>query len=216
MVRPVRWGLVAALIVLAAPTAAAAQAPDERAAARAFADAALRFQAGLAPLEPRYLEISWRLPRCVTRLVRRLPDRRDRKILLLPFTNYYGELGRLFEPSLTRFSAELHAIQTADPALRAGRTAWRRMRRVFGALAALPTVDLCGEARRLVASGFARTPAIRRAVRLMALIRRDPLHDFNRRTERAARRLRELGVPPEHAQVFEDDVDDVFEDDPPR
>jgi hypothetical protein len=214
-----RWAAaIGVVLLLAVPAAAAGQAPpDERAAARAFADAALRFQGSVAPLEPRYQQLSrGSLPRCVPRLLRRVPERRVRRILLLPFTNFYGELGRLFEPALTRFSMELHAVQTPDPALRSGRTAWRRMRRVFATLAAIPPVDVCAEARTLIAGGFAPTPAIRRGLRLRALMERDPLDDFDRRVERAERRLIELGIPREQAQVFEDDVDDAFESDPRR
>lgn len=200
-------------IVLAIPVPAAAQAPpDEVAAARAFADSALRFRAALTPLEQRYEDVSRaRLPRCFRQLLRRVPERRVDSVLLLPLANFYGEIGRLLGPALTRFSMELHGVQTADPALRAGRTAWRRMRRLFRALAAIAPIDVCAETRRFVAGGFQLTPGIRRRLRLRALIRRDPVHDFDRRVARAQRRLRELGVPPEQAQAFADDPDDSFE-----
>jgi hypothetical protein len=205
--------LLIAAVLLGAADAAAQAPPDERVAARAFADAALGFHAALAPLEPRYQEISREpLPRCVRRLVRRLPERRAVRIGMLLLANHYGELGRLFAPPLTQLSRDLHGVQTADTALRAGRTAWRRMRRVFAELAAIRSVDICAEARRYVDGGFAPTPAIRRSRRLMALLERDPLDDFNRRVERAERRLVELGVPREEAEVFERDPDDTFED----
>jgi hypothetical protein len=199
----------ALLVAVAAPAQAP---PDERAAARAFADAGLRFHAALAPLEPRYQEISRTPPpRCVRRFARRFREPRAVRILLLPLASYYGEIGRLFAPALTTFSMNLHGIQTDDPALRAGRTAWRRMRQVFAELAAIPPVDICAEARRYIRGGFERTPAITHGLRLRALMRRDPVDDFNRRVARAGHRLRELGIPPEEAEAFERDPDDGFE-----
>jgi hypothetical protein len=205
--------LIPAALLVAAAAAPAQAPPDERAAARAFADAALRFHAALAPLEPRHQEISrTRPPRCLLRLARRLPERRRVPALQLLATNYYGEIGRLFAPALTTFSMDLHGVETDDPALRAGRTGWRRMRQVVAELAAVPPVDICAEARRYIDGGFERTPAIRRAQRLWALMERDPLEDFDQRVERAERRLRELGIPREEAEAFERDPDDTFED----
>jgi hypothetical protein len=85
------------------------------------------------------------------------------------------------------------------------------MRRVVAELAGFPRLDVCVEVRRYVDGGFERTRAVTLARRVRALLDRDPLADFDRRVERAERRLIELGIPPEQAQVFAREIDDAFD-----
>jgi hypothetical protein len=198
----VRAALIGALIAVAAAPAAG-QAPDERAAARAFADAGLRLGEALEGQDPPSEPEEER--RCADRLRRRTaPDE-----FRWPMINGLGTgqddlrpLARLLEPPFTQFSLDLHAVATADPALRGGRTAVRRARRLFAALAALRRIDVCAHLLRWERGGFEPTPEMRRRLRLLAAYDRISEGDAARRLVRAGERMIELGVPPEEARAF--------------
>jgi hypothetical protein len=202
--------VVPALLVIAAPATAAAQAPpDERAAARAFADAALRLATTVEALEPRYGPmIDADPPRCLKRLARRGPQPRSDDLAMLHFGEVFRRVGVLLEPALTQFSMALHAVQTSDPALRGGRTAWRRARRIYATLAAAPAIDVCAEAQRYADGGFEPTPAVRRARKLARLLVVDELRDFDDRVERTIVRLRRLGIPRNEASAFDGETEE--------
>jgi hypothetical protein len=190
-----RGALVAGALIL---LTGATQAPDERAAARAFADAGLRYQAAIEALEPQLDALIERPERrCAERARRRSAEHRWDEINGLgSFQDEQRPTARLVEPAVTRLSLELHAVETADPALRGGRTAVRRLRRTNAAVAALPPVNVCAEVRRLVASGFEPTPAIRRMRRATAAFERVVAgDDTERRVDRMVSRMQELGVP---------------------
>jgi hypothetical protein len=189
--------------LLAFPAAAGAQAPGERAAARAFADAGLRLAAFIDGAEQQF---DAPLSRCARRQLRRLADERAADGYELAAMRQAGEAARLLAQPLLAFSRELHGVQTADPALRGGRTAWRRIRRAFQALEPFAGMDLCAELRRYVAAGFRRTPAVRRARRAFRRYDRR-IAGSARRMDRAIERLQELGVPRAEARAFDGEAD---------
>jgi hypothetical protein len=209
VVRPVTRGAVLALVALATPAVAAAQAPDERAAARAFADAGIRLAAFFDGSEAQFdATVTTRPPRCVRRLLRQIPDDRARQAHILAGMPPEGRVARLVEQPLLEFSRRLHGVQTADPALRSGRTAWRRLRRAFLKMAPFADLNVCVELRRYAASGFRRTPAMRRASRALDAYARAITGDFGPRLDRAIERLQELGVPRAEARAFDGETDD--------
>jgi hypothetical protein len=208
MLPPMLHGLAVVALTLAA---APAQAPDERAAARAFADAGLRFHAAVEAVRPQIA----RLPdppdrKCADRARRRIPERHwDEVNLLGEVGDVYGAVADLVEAPLMQFSLELHSVQTADPALRGGRTAIRRVRRAYVMIQALPPVDVCAEIRRWVDGGFEPTPAIRRERRALRALDALSTFRFLRRLGRTTARLRALGVPAHEADAFDGQTEDV-------
>jgi hypothetical protein len=191
---------LAAAALLAAAAQASAQAPDERADARAFADAALRHRAAVA--EAFRMEEARRTPAGRPCRPDRVPRRHRRDATKLMATAGYGALGRLLGPALLEFSLALHAVDTADPVLRSGRTAWRRMRRLLARMAARPAVDLCAELRRWARAGYEPIAAVRDARRAWRVLRAFDGNGFERRVHRAAARLRRLGVPRDESYAF--------------
>ena len=201
------FALLTIVFVLVAPATAGAQAPpDERANARAFADIGLRLAADFATageaMEARFAET----PACLrakplARRLQRAPERRVEAIFALFGTQVIGDYARTVDPVIVRALADMHAIPTGDRDLRGGRTAWRRIHRVYSSFAALPAADVCSEARAFVRSGFRRTPAMRRAQRTLHAA--DHTGGIDRRLARAIKRLAELGVPAGDADLFD-------------
>jgi len=203
----IAFALLSAVFVLAAPATASGQAPvDERANAHAFADIGVRLAADFAAagetMEARFAAA----PACLSakplaRKLQRAPERRVEAVFALFGTQVIGDYARTVDPSIVRALAQMHAIPTAEPALRGGRTAWRRIHRVYSGFAALPAADVCREARAFVRSGFRRTPAMRRAQRALHVA--DHTGGIDRRLARAVTRLEQLGVPAADANVFD-------------
>jgi hypothetical protein len=181
---------LAAAALLAAAAPASAQAPDERADARAAVAEAFR------------MEEARRTPAGRPCRPDRVPRRHRRDATKLMATAGYGALGRLLGPALLEFSLALHAVDTADPVLRSGRTAWRRMRRLLARMAARPAVDLCAELRRWARAGYEPIAAVRDARRAWRVLRAFDGNGFERRVHRAAARLRRLGVPRDESYAF--------------
>jgi hypothetical protein len=201
---------VVAFLLLAAPVGAQTPPPDDRAAARAFADAALRFQAAIEPiLETRFEPERER--RCSYRARRRIAEHRwDEVILLHSFEDEHRSLAQAVTPALTQLSIDLHAVATADPALRAGRTGVRRVRRMYADVAAVPRYDVCAEIERWVDGDFRPTPVLRRVQQTTsALDRAIEDGDIERRACRMVLRLRELGIPEREAGVFYEGGEDA-------
>ena len=181
---------VAALVAGAAP----AQVPDERAAAFAFAAALERFATGVEPLTG----VSFDEPperACAFRVRRRLPEHRWDEVNLLNGIEADIEQARAVYPVLRQLSLDLHGVPTADPDLRAGRTAMRRVRRGWAGVAALPEPDVCAEVGRYVDAGHRLTPAMRRIRRALRGRELAQAPDIMRRAERMEARMVELGVP---------------------
>jgi hypothetical protein len=111
-------------------------------------------------------------------------------------------------PAITQANTELAAMVTADPALRAGRTAWRRVLLKYTQFGALEPVRFCSQMRDYVRSDFRPTAAMRRASRMYGQATRWDTTDIDRRLAAAVKRLIELGVAPTDADAFDGEIDD--------
>jgi hypothetical protein len=199
--------LLTLVFLVAVPATASGQAPlDEPANARAFADVGVAMaeplRAAAAPLDATVSDP----PPCLTgtRLARRLdraPKRRGDAFSALYSAQLVGTFTRAAAPIIADAVAAMHAIQTADPGLRGGRTAWRRIQRAYATISALPVVDICAEAHTFVRSGYHRTPVIRQAQRTMQEV--EHTGGIDRRLARAVKRLEALGVPAADADLFD-------------
>lgn len=199
--------LLTVVFLLVAPTVASAQAPpDERANARAFADIGLRlvdeFEAASVALQatigaPTGCLREGRL----ARRIQRAPKGRAAALSTIELTQGLGAFMRTIDPAVRRAVSDMHAIPTADPGLRGGRTAWRRIQRVYASLAALPAVNVCAEARKFVRNGYRRSSAMRLAQRTMHAA--EHTGGIDRRLVRAVTRLEALGVPAADADLFD-------------
>jgi hypothetical protein len=204
--------LVSAVFLLVAPTVASAQAPpDERANARAFAAIALRlatdFEAAAVALQATIGAPTGCLaePR-LARRIQRAPKGRAAALTTIEITQGLGAFMRTIDPAVRRAVTDMHAIPTADPGLRGGRTAWRRIKRVYASLAALPAVDVCAEAREFVRNGYRRSAAMRQAQRTLHAA--EHTGGIDRRLARAVTRLEALGVPAADADLFDGSFSD--------
>jgi hypothetical protein len=187
-----RAALIAGALML---LTGATQAPDDRAAARSFADAFGRYFTAVTAL-PQPVEGPERMRPCIERVHRQIAEHRWDDLLAFPgLEDELRPLAEQAHPILMRLSTELHAVQTADPALRGGRTAVRRTRRTFAAILALPPTNVCAEVRRWVRGGYEPTPALRRIRRVTVERRRvTEGEDTERRAAAMVARMRELGV----------------------
>lgn len=197
---------IAALLLAALPAAAPAQAPDERAAARAFADAATRMMTAVKGLET---QLDGSVNRRAVGCWRRLPERRQERVEALVVASGLGQGARVLESPFLELSTALHGVQTADPALQGGRTAWRRLRRVYMEMAAFAGADVCAEARAYAESGWKPTPVMRRARSFLDRLTDRDGGDFDRRVERAVARLKTLGIPAAEADRFAGRVEET-------
>jgi hypothetical protein len=184
--------------LLSAPAVARAQAPAD---ASAFADAAVQFKADFDQVQQRFVQAQGSTPVCVRGLVPRFPKRAERGFAPLQTLDLIRRFGRMIAPVFETLSLRLHAVQTDDPALRGGRTAWRRIRRFF-AVQVQHTAPFCQALRGYMRAGFRPTPAVREARRMMAELNRLG-HDSTRRLRAARSRLEALGIPHERAVAFE-------------
>lgn len=120
---------LALLIAASFPAAAAAQAPvDDRIAARAFADAALRAAPEIATASQQ-LEALGSTVDCDVRVARRRRAAVSELSNSLHAAHVIAGFTRTVGPVLACASNDLHGVQTTDPALRSGRAGWRRLRR---------------------------------------------------------------------------------------
>jgi hypothetical protein len=205
--------LAPALLVLAIlPATAAAQAPDERANARALADIAARtnaeIDAELSGFELPFNEGGTPQQCKSSRRLDRATDRQQERAETLVDGQIIGVFGRAITPFFARAVADMQAVPTADPALRSGRTGWRRVHRLYTAVARLPHVRICIELRDYVRNDFTPTPAMRRAARVQRRFESLSLDDIQRRLDRAVKRMIELGVPADVAAEFAGGGDD--------
>ena len=200
--------LLCILILAAVPATAAAQAPpDERANARAFADVGIRLtdevNAALAGLDGAVFDDC----KSVRRLARGT-DRQQTKAFTLITAHLMGIMGRAVTPALDRATADLNAIETADPALQGGRTAWVSISRLYSVAATFPHVRICRELRKYVRHGFRSTRAMRRANKMFRRINRFDVDALDAKLTAAADRLVELGVSEADAAKFAGESDD--------
>ena len=196
--------LLASAAVAAVPATAAAQAPPE-AAARAFADTALRVAPEIAAASKQLAALQQR-PACKVRVPRRHRAQVSELKTMFHVAHTIAGFTRDVGPALLRASNELHAVETTDPALMAGRTAWRRLRRAYEGFAALPDGDPCAEVRAFVANDFRHTRTTRRTARAFHATMAWDTSDIDRRMKRAAERLVELGVSAADADAFDGEL----------
>lgn len=152
------------------------------------------------------------LPRCYAAIDSELPDRAVRAFEQI---GQYGSLDAVFRPnvaSMRAIVAGLDAIPTSDPALRSGRSAWRRTAELAAALPPMappcPKIEAWakrkwrGKAPRIVPAG---------GEKVLAALDDDVLSG---KFERAAKRLRVLGISAKHAEVWSGDTvfDGLFDE----
>jgi hypothetical protein len=129
------------------------------------------------------------------------PEHVEERVMELLVVAAPGEFAAATAPILRGFVAELDRVQTRDGALRSGRAAWRRAVQV---MATWPQLDLCAALRDWKAAGWRKDKAPR--VDLRTLARQDVAGaSVDRKLERAAVRLRRLGVGASAAHRFQGD-----------
>jgi hypothetical protein len=194
---------VFALLLFAPATAAA----DERDNARALADIGVRASAQISAIITS--QSSFTAPDCkVKRRLTRRGTAHQRDVAESMFEGHWiAGFARASQPVVTAAVADMQAVPTADPALRSGRTAWRRVARAYQRFSALPRVHYCSQLRDYVRGDFHLTRAMRAAVRLDRRANRWDTSDIDARLAAAVKRLVELGVPAADADAFDGDVD---------
>ena len=218
----VALALALPLGLVAAPPAGAqappAAPPDERAAAREFSFAAYRLRVALkaqrVDLDARFQASVDALlsPPCENAVVTLilLPDKRQTQVALGAGAVALSPAIAAMRPAFQRFQAELERVPTADPALRSGRAAWRRM---VASLAAFPAqVDLCATLERWRRARFAPSATPFGLDELPGTF--DDEAESSPKLVRAARRMQQLGVAPGAARRFAGDtlLDGIFKE----
>ncbi len=203
--------LVALLLgaLLAAPSLAAAQAPDDRADAREFAFAAYRLRVAIKARLPeidRAAAIT-RAPACRAALAGGTPAEQRRHVDDLVGVLVDLLAGAMFAPvadAMSTFQAEMEAVPTTDPALRSGRAAWRESIALYLQVRPLPA-DLCAQLGRWRSAGYA---ASSRPDLQPAVVRRilDGSGTVDVKLHLAAARMVGLGVTDGQARRFAGDT----------
>jgi hypothetical protein len=190
---------IAGLLVSAAPADA-----GSRSSAQRFADAALRTKVRIGAVVPavkRSAREIWEP--CAGLPESEPPARAKPQIDVLEVSIILGPVFPHTQPVLERFVADLEAIPTNDPALRSGRAAWRESVRRE---AAIPIVERpCELYAAWAATGYApeAAPVLPVAEYEAAMRGLDELEARSaRKKDRAARRLRRLGVREPSARRF--------------
>jgi hypothetical protein len=201
--------VVALGAMLGVPQVAAAQAPDERAAAREFSYAAYRLRVAVKARLPeieRAASIT-RSPACRAALSGGTPAQQRKHVDDLVGVLVDLLAGAMFAPvseQLRSFQAELDRVPTADPALRSGRAAWRKSIALYVQVRPLPS-DLCAQLGRWRTAGYAAgaRPALQpTAVRRIL----DGSGTVDAKLHIAASRMVALGVSQGQARRFAGDT----------
>jgi len=198
MMRAVRLLTLIIAAGLLVPAAASAQTPppDERAAAQALADAAKRLVATADGLED---DAVW-LDECEALDEEPPARRRDAA------SDYASGLELRFyvdglRPALMRFRTEIAAAQTADPVLRSGRAAGRRIARTLAAVIPAGEADPCVAYEAYARAGYPEGPA-RTARALDRRLEEIATARTRRKIRTAADRMRQLGLSRADALAF--------------
>jgi Ni/Co efflux regulator RcnB len=191
---------IAIAALCAAP--AAAQAPDELAAAQALADAADRLDDTEYDTPSTYDSERVLDSRRCRRELRRVPERRSSGAGALVRRQEFRHDSDRLDPILMRFRSELAAAITRDPALISGRAAWRRAAKAYMALP--PGGDICADLAAWRRAGYDRA-TIRAARDEIRAVFAAFGRGFGRKIGAAADRMRELGVSDADARRFEGD-----------
>lgn len=198
-----------ALLIPAASSSAAGSDVRERAAAKAFADAATELTTAVRRTAP-----TVRINReaistdCLGRQLQRAKQA-GMSSDALGMVAHQGN-GLLHEliyepaiPALERFVTRLDRVRTSDPVLRAGRTAWRRHLAAFRVYAALNVpLDACAQLTAWVDSGG--TAPLLPGVDFTAALRelQSGVAQREARMRQAAARLRAQGQTKQRADRF--------------
>ena len=207
MSRCIAPALLSALLLVLVPATASAQAPapDERAAAQAFADITLPAAHEIASIGATYA-IS-EPPKCKAdrRLARGTQRQRER------FSEFFiaqeiAALTRATTPTIARTAAALDGVATADPVLKNGRRAWHRVARMYGKIAKLQRVRVCSVLRDYVRGDYKPTRAMRRAAKTYRLAMRWDTTWIDRAQAKAIKRMIALGVTAAEADGFDGEL----------
>jgi hypothetical protein len=207
MSRRLAPALLCALLLLAVPTAASAQAPppDERVAARAFADITLQ-----AAKEIQSIGESYGIgdpPSCkAERRLARGTERQQLRFLEFWIAQEIAALTRALEPTLARTVTALDAVPTADKILIDGREAWHSVHDMYSRIAKLERVRVCSVMRDYVRGDYKRTRAMRRAARIFRVANDWDTRKIDRAMRKAEKRLVKLGVPAAEADGFDGEI----------
>jgi hypothetical protein len=198
------------VVLLGTPGVAAAQgAPDEPAAAREFSYAAYRLRVAIKAHLPEIQQAAalTRMPACRAALRGATPAQQREHLDDLVGVLVDLLAGAMFAPvagPLQTFQAELDAIATADPTLRAGRAAWRTSIALYLQVRPLPA-DVCSQLGRWRTAGYA---AASRPDFQPAAVRRilDGSGTVDAKLQLAGARMVELGVTVGRARRFAGDT----------
>jgi hypothetical protein len=202
--------LAAVAAVLAGfPATAAAQASDDRAAAREFAYAAYRLRVAIKARMPQIQQAAARTrePACRAALRGATPDQQRDHLDDLVGVLFDLLAGAMLAPvaePLQTFQAELDRVPTADPLLRSGRAAWRSSVALYAQVRPLPA-DLCNRLRAWRSAGYAvsaRPDLQPRAVRRIL----EGSTSVDAKLHIAAARMVALGVTEGQARRFAGDT----------
>jgi hypothetical protein len=195
--------------LLATPAVAAAQAPDDRAAAREFSFAAYRLRVAIKASLPQIERAAaiTRAPACRTALAGGTPAQQQGHVDDLVGVLVDLLAGAMFAPvadSMRAFQAQIEAVPTSDPALRSGRAAWRTSVELYLRVRPLPA-DLCARLARWRSAGYA---ASARPDLQPAAVRRilDGSGTVDVKLHLAAARMVALGITPGQARRFAGDT----------
>lgn len=168
--------------------------------ARRFVDAVAQAKVAIADLEPQVAAASDAMQPCL-KLSFDAPEHARDRAESFALTAFVSGLLTPAEGAVGRLVAQLEAIRVRDPALRAGRMAWRRVLRSFEAL---PHVDdACAVLERWRADGWrdaSEPPDLEPALRRSDAIAGGTVTD--RWMLAAGHRLVSLGVRPRSARLF--------------
>jgi hypothetical protein len=194
--------LLPVIVVLAFAAPAAAQAPDERAAAQALADAVERLNAADEQIgEDHDPDDGLEAPRC-RREIFRIPARRQNALGAFAARDEFRQAADALRPALARFRTDLANAQTLDPLLISGRAAWRRAAKAYMALP--PRGDVCADLAAWRRAGYPLS-TVRAARAEYRTVFGAIGRGFARKIAAAADRMRELGISEQDAKAFEGD-----------
>jgi hypothetical protein len=202
--------LAAVALTVIAPDAPAAPPPEATAFAAAIVKAQGAIDAQTEVLEGRVLR--WRTD-CPTNV----PERRLGAVASLMLSEFFATALQPSHAPLRQALADLDAVATGDRVLRSGRAGWRVQVEL---MTTAPVVrDLCRKLRRWRAGEWgARGRPAGDLARIDRWSRELDLAGSVRKIERAAKRLRALGVPEADAEAFTGEglfskLDRVFDED---
>ncbi len=175
--------------------------PDERAAARAFVDAALAVAPAMDEASAQLAAIgdpvscAFHVPDARRAEIDGLAGKLATAKIIASFTRDVG-------PAVRSMTRALDAVETRDRALRRGRAAWHDVRADYARFAEHPDRSVCRQVRAYVDNGYKHTWGTRRGVRAYRAMTQWDTSSIDRRVKAAVERLEDLGVPADEAAAF--------------